>query len=210
MSTVQQDMAATIGVILAGGLARRMGGGDKTLRVLAGQTVLARIIARVQPQVATLLLNANGDPARFAPYGLPVVPDTLPGHPGPLAGVLAAMEWAAIHRPAARWLLSVPGDAPFLPSDLVARLHAARGSTGRACAASGGRSHPVAGLWPVSAREALSSALAAGQRKVGGFTEGGATAIADWPINIVDPFLNLNTHDDFTHAEMVLALTEQP
>ncbi|MBC7799638.1 MAG: NTP transferase domain-containing protein, partial [Gemmatimonadaceae bacterium] len=90
---------STAGVILAGGLARRMGGGDKALRIVGGQTVLARTIARLSPQVAPLILNANGDPARFGEYGLPVVADGLPDHPGPLAGVLAGMEWAAEHAP---------------------------------------------------------------------------------------------------------------
>lgn len=194
------EAAATVGVILAGGLARRMGGGDKTLRVLAGQTVLSRIIARIRPQVPILLLNANGEPARFAANGLPVVPDTLPGHPGPLAGVLAGMEWAAIHAPAARWLLSVPGDAPFLPTDLLARFHAERGGASHACAASAGRTHPVAALWPLAARDALAAALQAGQHKVGGFTGAGCTAVVEWLAEPVDPFLNLNTPEDLAQA----------
>ena len=122
------DAAAppTIGAILAGGLARRMGGGDKALRSIGGRTVLDRLLDRLAPQVARLILNANDDPDRFGALGLPVVADSLPDHPGPLAGVLAALEWTAATAPDVAWVVTVPGDAPFIPRDLVARLHAAR------------------------------------------------------------------------------------
>src|SRR5215468_7747340 len=119
------ETAPVIGLLLAGGLSRRMGGGDKCLRLLGGETILARIITRVRPQVQRLLLNANGDPARFAPYGLPVVTDSVEGFAGPLAGVLAGLDWAAANAPDCPWVASVPTDAPFLPIDLVARLLAA-------------------------------------------------------------------------------------
>lgn len=200
------DVAATVGVILAGGLARRMGGGDKPLRELGGRTVLSRIVARMAPQVPALILNANGDPARFAPYGLAVVADSLPGNPGPLAGVLAAMEWAEVHAPGACWIASVPGDAPFLPADFVARLHAGRGDALYVSAASGGRIHPVAALWPIHARNALRQALAGGHRKVGGFAPSGETASVEWSTDPLDPFLNLNTPEDVAGAARLLAL----
>lgn len=134
--------ADTLGCVLAGGLATRMGGGDKTLRELHGRPLLAHILTRLAPQCAGLAISANGDPARFAAFGLPVWPDPLPGM-GPLGGVLAALE-ASPHP----FVLTVPGDAPFLPPDLVARLHAGRGMVTVAQAASRGRAHPVIALWP--------------------------------------------------------------
>lgn len=193
----------TIGIILAGGLARRMGGGDKALRTIGGQTVLARLVERMAPQVSGLVLNANGDPARFAAYGLPTVQDTLPGHPGPLAGVLAGMDWASAHRPEVPWIVTVPGDAPFVPADLVARLHAGRGNATFACAASGGRTHPVAALWPVAARDELRAALKAGQRKIDAFTRADRTVVVEWPIGVVDPFFNVNTPEDLVQAGLL-------
>ena len=185
------------GVILAGGLARRMGGGDKALLPLGDTTVLAHIVARLGPQVDALAINANGDPARYAHSNLPVLPDGVAGFPGPLAGVLAGLEWAA--GLGAEWLVSAPGDSPFLPRDLVARLLAERGSAAYACAASGGRTHPVAALWPVSARHALARALAAGQRKIDAFTGAGTEAI-EWPVLPFDPFFNINTPEDLAAA----------
>ncbi len=150
-----------LGVILAGGLARRMGGGDKALRPLGGVTLLDRVIARAAPQVSALWLNANGDPSRFARWDLPVVPDDVPGAPGPLAGILAALDLAAATWPDAELVASFPCDAPFIPRDLVARLAAARRDQGAAIAvaASGGRTHPVAALWPVALRHDLRRAL---------------------------------------------------
>src|SRR5262249_9606229 len=114
------------GVLLAGGLARRMGGGDKPMRTIAGKTILQRVIARLAPQCDGLILNANGDPARFAAFGLPVIADSVADFPGPLAGILAALDWIAEHRPETEFVLSAAGDCPFLPRDLVARLEAAR------------------------------------------------------------------------------------
>ena len=163
------EVFAAPGVILAGGLARRMGGGDKPLREIGGRTILARVIARLAPQCECLVLSANGDPLRFASFGLPVVADGVKDYPGPLAGILAGLDWAAAHRPDAQWILSAPGDCPFLPRDLVARLSQAVSAHGAelAVAASQGRSHPVIGLWKVSLRDALRQALVAeGLRKV--------------------------------------------
>ena len=150
-------MTPVAGVLLAGGLARRMGGGDKCLRQLAGETLLARVIARAAPQVGPLILNANGDPARFAPYDLPVVADVVEGYAGPLAGILTALEWAAENAPHHPLVASFATDAPFLPRDLVQTMVEARDLAGAdlACAASGGRAHPVFGLWPVELRAGL-------------------------------------------------------
>ena len=195
---------ATVGVILAGGLARRMGGGDKCRQVVGGRSILVRTVACVGPQVAALALNANGDAGRFADVGLPVLADPVAGHPGPLAGVLAGLIWAAAR--GAGWLVSVPGDCPFLPGDLVARLHAARGAAMVAVAASGGRVHPVAGLWPVACRDALAAALAGGERRVGAFVEAlaghHAAGVAEWAVGACDPFLNVNTAEDLAWAEL--------
>ena len=153
-----------IGLLLAGGRATRMGGGDKCLRLLAGRPILDHVIERLRPQLSRLLLNANGDPARFAAYGLPVVGDSPPDFAGPLAGVLAGLEWAARGPPDHPLLLSAPTDAPFLPRDLVRRLWAGRAAEGAdiAMAASGGRTHPVVGLWPVALAPALRHALVVG------------------------------------------------
>lgn len=197
---------ATLGVILAGGLARRMGGGDKPLRTLGGRPLLDHVIARLRPQVTELILNANGDAARFAPWGLPVVPDGLADHPGPLAGILASLDWAATSRPGSAWVVSVPGDSPFIPADLVARLHAAREAAGvpLACAASGGWTHPPVGLWPVALRDDLRAALMAGERKIDRWTARHGCAQAEWPTAPCDPFFNANAPDDLAEAEALL------
>ncbi len=198
----------TLGVVLAGGLARRMGGGDKPLRLLAGRPMLDHALARLAPQVAMVILNANGDPARFASYGLPIVADGLPDHPGPLVGILAALDWAFEHRPDLPWVVSVPGDTPFLPVDLVARLHAARSGTGMplACARSGGQLHPPVGLWPVALRAELRTALLDGERKIRRWTAQHGCAPADWPDAPVDPFFNANSPQDLAEAEHLLPL----
>jgi molybdopterin-guanine dinucleotide biosynthesis protein A len=195
-----------IAVVLAGGLARRMGGGDKPLRLLAGRPLLDHVLDRVAPQVAGVILNANGDPARFASYGRPVVADPLPDFPGPLAGVLAGLDWAAEHRPDIPTLLSVPGDGPFLPADLVARLEAARAAAGvpMACAASGGWTHPPIALWPVALRGALREALLAGEKKIDRWTARFGCAAAEWPTHPVDPFFNANAPEDLAAAEALL------
>jgi molybdopterin-guanine dinucleotide biosynthesis protein A len=197
-----------VGLLLAGGQSRRMGGGDKALRELGGISLLARVIERVRPQVETLLLNANGDPARFAAFGLPVVADSVPGFAGPLAGILAGLDWTAAHRPDCPAILSVATDAPFLPRDLAARLVRAAIEAGAdlACAASGGRAHPVFGLWPVRLREDLRRAVSAeGIRKVDRWTARHrlvTVAFADQP---VDPFFNANRPEDLEIAAGLLA-----
>jgi molybdopterin-guanine dinucleotide biosynthesis protein A len=199
---------ATLGLVLAGGLARRMGGGDKLLIEIGGASILDRVLARLAPQCARLALNANGDPARFAATGLPVIPDDVPGHAGPLAGVLAGLDWAAANHPDLAWIVTVPGDCPFLPRDLVARLHAAReaGAQPLACARSGEWRHPVVGLWPVALRADLRRALVDEDlRKIEVWTGRHGIAIADWPDTPVDPFFNVNTPEDADAARELAA-----
>lgn len=189
---------APLGVILAGGQASRMGGGDKGLRAFRGGTLLGAVIARLSPQVADLALNAGGDPARFAAFGLPVIPDPVADQPGPLAGVLAAMDWAAGQGVAT--VVTVPCDTPFLPGDLVPRLLLA-GNGGLAIAASGGRLHPTVALWPVALRDDLRATLARGERKVRVFADRHGAALADFPLTTPDSFANANTPADLTRLE---------
>lgn len=193
------------GVLLAGGLSRRMGGGDKSLRMLGGATILARVIARAWPQVTALVLNANGDPARFEEFGLPVVGDSIPDFAGPLAGVLAGLDWAAANVAGATHLASFATDTPFLPVDLVARLTAAvaDGKYDLACAASNGRTHPVFGLWPLVLREDLRAALQSGLRKVDQWTARHLLAVVEFPAQPYDPFFNANTLEDLNEGERV-------
>jgi molybdopterin-guanine dinucleotide biosynthesis protein A len=198
-----------LGVVLAGGLARRMGGGDKARLRIGGRTILERVLARLKPQCAALILNANGDPARFADTSLAVVPDSVPDFAGPLAGILAALDWAAAHAPQLADVVSVPGDCPFLPDDLVARLLSARAAarTPLACARSGEWRHPVVGLWPVDLRGDLRKALVEeGLHKIETFTARHGVAVADWPALPVDPFFNVNTPDDAAEAERIATL----
>jgi molybdopterin-guanine dinucleotide biosynthesis protein A len=193
----------TLGLILAGGLARRMGGGDKALIEIGGRTILDCVLETMTPQCDGIILNANGDPARFARFGLPVVPDDIPDFAGPLAGVLAGLDWAAAHRPDLEWMVSMPGDCPFLPSDLVGRLHTARAAEGTplACAKSGEWRHPVAGLWPVTLRADLRRALVDEDlHKIEVWTARHGIAIAEWPDRPVDPFFNVNTPEDRARA----------
>ena len=195
------------GVVLAGGLSRRMGGGDKSLKLLAGRPILAHIVERARPQVAALALNANGDAARFAAFGLPVVPDSVPDFAGPLAGVLAGLDWAAERVPGATHVASFAGDAPFLPRDLVARLAApvAQGRHALACAASAGRAHPVFGLWPVALRAALRRAVAEeGIRKVDAWTARYDLVTVEFATVPIDPFFNANRPDDLAEAERLV------
>ena len=193
------------GLILAGGLSRRMGGGDKPLLEIGGKAILARVIARALPQCAGLALNANGDPARFAAYRLPVVPDSVVGFAGPLAGILAGLDWLAAQG-GAEMLLSLPADTPFIPVDLAARLESARQEAGAmlACAASGGHTHPVIGLWPVVLRAELRRALVDEDiRKIDRFTARYSTAVAQWPVTPYDPFFNANAPDDLEAARSI-------
>lgn len=199
----------TLGVLLAGGLARRMGGGDKPMKTIAGRTILERVIARLAPQCDGLILNANGDPARFASFGLPVVADTVEGFAGPLAGVLAALDWAAANRTDVEWVLSIATDCPFLPRDLIARLQHARISEGAqlAVAASGGQVHPVIGLWNVALRNDLRHALVVEDiRKIDRWTARYKLATVVWPDKPLDPFFNANTIEDIAEAERLAAL----
>jgi molybdopterin-guanine dinucleotide biosynthesis protein A len=197
-----------LGLLLAGGRARRMGGGDKCLRRLGGRTLLERVAERLRPQVTGIVLNANGDPARFAGFGLPVVADGVAGFAGPLAGVLAGLDWTASERPDLPWLVSIATDTPFFPTDLVARLVAAAeaGSADLACAASAGRTHPVFGLWPVRLRDELRRALVEeGLRKIDAWTVRHHLATVDFPARPIDPFLNVNTPQDLAEAERLAA-----
>jgi molybdenum cofactor guanylyltransferase len=200
----------TFGLVLAGGLARRMGGGDKAKIEIGGVTILDRVLATLSAQCLGIVINANGDPERFADTGLPVIPDNLPGHPGPLAGILAGLDWLAEQDSGVEWLLSVPGDCPFLPDDLVERLHQARRKMGAgvplACARSGEWRHPVVGLWPLALRDDLRRALTVeGLRKIEVWTARHGVAVADWPDQPVDPFFNVNAPEDAARAERIAA-----
>jgi molybdenum cofactor guanylyltransferase len=199
---------ATLGLVLAGGLARRMGGGDKALIRIGGATILDRVLACLSAQCPRLAINANGDAARFADTGLPVLADDVAGFVGPLAGVLTGLNFLAAKVPGIEWMLSVPGDCPFLPDDLVERLHEARRAAGvpLACARSGEWRHPVVGLWPVALREDLRRALVdEGLHKIEAWTQRHGVAIADWPAEPVDPFFNVNTPEDVVAADRIAA-----
>ncbi|MCQ0969089.1 molybdenum cofactor guanylyltransferase MobA (plasmid) [Paracoccus sp. TK19116] len=202
-------MDAVPGVILAGGRASRMGGGDKGERLIAGASLMERVIARLGPQCDGLAINANGEPARLAAYGLPLLPDTIADHPGPLAGVLAGLDWAA-HR-GADAVVTVAVDTPFVPRDLVARLQASAGDEGLALAASPGadgviRRHPTCGLWPVALREDLRAAVQGGLGKIVLWTDRYGAGRAEWPSTPVDPFFNVNTPEDLAEAERLAAI----
>lgn len=203
-------MKQPLGVILAGGLAARMGGGDKALLSLGAEPMLAHVIARLAPQVAEVALNANGDPARFAAFGLPVLPDTVAGHPGPLAGVLAGLDWAAAQ--GAESIVTVAADTPFFPGDLVPRLLLAGEGMARPLvlaasrdAESGTQVHPTFGLWSVALREMLREALARGERKVRAWAQAQGARVAEFPADGLDPFFNINTPEDLARARAILA-----
>lgn len=196
-----------VGLLLAGGQSRRMGGGDKALRPFGGGTLLDRVIRRLRPQVDALVLNANGDPARFGCFKLPVVSDSIPGFAGPLAGVLAGLDWTAAQRPDCPYIVSVATDTPFLPLDLVPRLAEELAAAGAdlACAASGGRAHPVFGLWPVRLRENLRRAVVdEAIRKVDLWTGRYRLVTVCFPDTPVDPFFNANRPEDFEAAAALL------
>ena len=196
-----------IAVILAGGLSRRMGGGDKGLRLLGGKRILQHVVERVVPQVDRAILNANGDPGRFAEFGLPVVPDGLPDFPGPLAGVLAGMEWAATNAPGATHVASFAGDSPFVPRDLVARMAAELPKALLVSVRSAGQDYPIIGLWPVSLADALRRAMVEeDMRKVDRWTARYRLAVIDVAADPVDPFFNANAPADLDEAERLLTL----
>ena len=201
------DKGAILGVILAGGRSRRMGGGDKCLRMLAGKTLLARVIEALAPQVGELILNANGDASRFADFGLAVAADTVDGFAGPLAGVLAGMEWARDHRPLCRWIVTAPSDTPFLPGDLAARCLDAidRQGARMASVSSNGRRHPVIGVWPVDLAGDLRDAITGeDMRKIDAWTARYNLTSVEWPAEGADPFFNINDDDDLHEAERML------
>lgn len=192
-----------MGLILAGGLSRRMGGGDKGLSRLGEVTILERIVARVRPQVEALFLNANGDPGRLAKLGLPILADTLPDFPGPLAGVLAGLDHAA--QAGFAEVVVVPCDAPFLPVDLVARLSAAAGGKGGAVTVSGGRRHPTAALWPAHLRQALRTALVEeDQKRVETILRRHGFIEVEWLVEPFDPFMNVNDPEGLAQARALL------
>ena len=209
---------AITGVLLAGGQSRRMfagaeKGGDKGLLLIAGKPMLAHVIERLRPQVSKIVINANGDPGRFGAFGLPVVADSVTGHVGPLAGVLAGMRWSREHVPGATHIATVSTDAPFVPGDLVARLSEGLGHHAIVLAASGGNVHPVIGLWPVALADDLERALKDGVRKVLAWTGRHGWGSVEFPFlevagRKVDPFFNANTHDELEEAATLLTLEQ--
>jgi molybdenum cofactor guanylyltransferase len=214
MAAVREGLRRpVVGVLLAGGQARRMGGGDKCLRQLGERTILEHVIERARPQVAALVLNANGDPDRFARFGLPVAADVIEGFAGPLAGVLTGMEWARTRRPDCPWIATIATDSPFFPSDLVARMLSAveRRGADLACAASGGRAHPVFGLWPVRLADDLRRAIVdQAVRKVDVWTARHRLAEVSFPTDPIDPFFNTNRPEDMAEAERLLRAISTP
>jgi molybdopterin-guanine dinucleotide biosynthesis protein A len=206
--------APLVGVLFAGGQSRRMGGGDKSLLTLGGRPMIAHAIATLRPQVDALAINANGDPARFAAFGLPVVPDRDPDFAGPLAGLLAGMDWARKHHPGAGHVATAACDTPFFTGDLVARLRQAaqaqRSPDAIAIASSAGRGHFVFGLWPVALADDLAAYLAEGRRKVQDWIERHPHASVEFaPVRVggaaIDPFFNVNTPEELARAESMLA-----
>jgi molybdopterin-guanine dinucleotide biosynthesis protein A len=209
--TPEDDMTAhprAVGVVLAGGLARRMGGGDKGLLELDGRPILDHVIERLAPQVRVIVLNANGDPTRFARWNRPVAADVLPDNPGPLVGILTGMDWTVANLPGIEWIVTVPTDAPFLPTDLADRFFAAVQTEGAdmACAVSADQRHPVCGLWPVGLRMELRAALVAGGvRKVDAWTANYKVADVAFSADPVDPFFNANKPGDLDEAHRLIA-----
>jgi molybdopterin-guanine dinucleotide biosynthesis protein A len=209
VSKVSESIA---GVLLAGGQARRMGGGDKCLMPLAGRPLLQHAIERAQPQVSALLLNANGDPARFRGFGLPVVADVAYGgavenFAGPLAGILTGLEWFAENLTDTVWMASFATDAPLIPDDLVSRLAAAveAESADMACARSAGRAHPVFALWPLRLGDELRRAVVEeGLRKIDAWTARYRLVQVDFACHPRDPFFNINNPESLAEAERLL------
>jgi len=200
-------MTQVLGVLLAGGKARRFGGGDKGLRQLGGRPIMDHVVERAKPQVEHLIINAVGDPARFDTYGLPVVPDVIEDFAGPLAGVLTGMEWAEANLPGCDWLVTFTCDAPFFPTDLVTRLRQAiEHGAELACAQSNGRTHPVFGIWPVRLAGELRRAMVEEEmRKIDLWTARYRISHVDFATDPVDPFFNINRPDDLAEAEALLA-----
>jgi len=199
-----------VGILLAGGRSSRMGGGDKCLRPLAGRPILAHIIERLKPQVCDMIINANGDVARFASFGLPVVADSVAGYAGPLAGVHAGLQWVRANRPDIRYAVTIAADTPFFPSDLVQRFLAELAHHPTLLVARSEEGvHPVVGLWPVTLAGDLEDSLKEGMRKVGSFTEEhGAVEVSFPPVEVggrpIDPFFNINRPEDLAEAEALV------
>jgi len=199
-----------VGVLLAGGRSSRMGGGDKCLRKLGGRTILARTINRLRSQVSDIVINANGDASRFATFGVPVVPDSIVGYAGPLAGVHAGLEWVKANRPDAVHVVTMATDTPFFPTDLVRRLlQASNDRSALRIAKSDAGTHYVIGLWPVALADALKVSLERGERKVGAWTKAhGAIEVFFPPVDVAgqstDPFFNINAPDDLAAAEALV------
>jgi molybdopterin-guanine dinucleotide biosynthesis protein A len=206
-----EPVEGVVGVLLAGGKSTRMGGGDKCLRTLSGRPILARIIERLGPQVSDMVINANGDASRFAAFGRAVVPDSIAGYAGPLAGVHAGLEWIKANRPNAAYAVTVATDTPFFPNDLVQRLMAASDDEAALhIAKSEVGTHPVIGLWPVMLAEELKASLERGERKVGAWTREHHAIEVFFPMveiggALIDPFFNINAPDDLAAAETLLS-----
>lgn len=206
------SLGPVVGVLLAGGQSRRMGGGDKSLNDLDGKPILMHAIERVMPQVAHLFLNANGDSDRFDEYALPVVGDTVEGFVGPLAGILTGLEWARDTVPEAQWVLTVATDTPFFPINLVERFATAieAENADMAMATSDGNRHPVFGLWPVRLADDLRSCIVDKEmRKVLHWTDRFNLVQVDFPTTRFDPFFNVNTPEDLAQAQR-LTLENSP
>lgn len=199
-----------VGILLAGGKSSRMGGGDKCLRPLGGEPILARIIDRLSPQVAEIVINANGDPSRFEAFGHPVVPDSVAGFQGPLAGVLAGLEWIKANRPRVEYAVTIATDTPFFPADLVQKFLESPGNASAfRIAQSDAGLHPVIGLWPIKLGEELEQSLKRGERKVTAWTtDHGAVPVLFPPVDVgsrsIDPFFNINAPEDLAAAEALL------
>jgi molybdopterin-guanine dinucleotide biosynthesis protein A len=200
------------GVVIAGGRSSRMDHREKALLDLAGEPMIHRIIGRLRPQVGRMVINANGDPERFATLGLPIVADTIEGHAGPLAGLQAGLQWARAETRDARFIASVAADTPFIPDDLVARLLAALEQAGAssAIASSSGEWTPVIGLWSIALADTLAEALRQGVRAVRRFAMAQGSAVVEFPLEEIggepiDPFFNVNTPEDLEKARALLA-----
>jgi molybdenum cofactor guanylyltransferase len=202
------SLTGIVGVILAGGLSRRMGGEAKALIPLAGRPMIAHAIDRICPHADACILNVNGDAGAFAQFGLPIVADAFGDYAGPLAGLLSGMLWTAKHHPNARYIVTAPCDTPFLPEDYVNALAEAAGGDSAAIviAASGGRNHFASGIWPMALADDLATFLAAGERRIQRWIEQNPNRTVTFPLvddglSGFDPFFNVNTPEDLAIAE---------
>ena len=197
-----------VGILLAGGLSRRMGGGDKNLLKLLGKSILWHVVERTKPQVDTLILNANGDLNRFSEFGLPVVSDVIDGYAGPLAGILTGLEWACENMPTCQWVVTFATDAPFIPKNLVAKLLHSIEVEGvdMACAISNDRTHPPFALWPVGLKDQLRAAIVDEEmRKIDLWTARYKISHVPFLVDGIDPFFNINKPDNLEEAERFLS-----